>query len=106
MNQSLAILHSQNGDFYNRPPPNAPPAYPNILPGANMAERECLRSNHKVLDVHLSNYVHTGRIFVSIGAAAFDKWVLAALEDSNKGLTRVTISDVYDYVMGNYATIL
>ena len=31
--------------------------------------------------------------------------MLAALEDPNKGLNGVTIRDIYDYVMGNCATI-
>ena len=32
MLQSPAAFHAKNGDF-DKPPPNAPPAYPNILPG-------------------------------------------------------------------------
>ena len=35
----------------------------------------------------------------------FDKLVLAALKDPNEGLNGVTIRNVYDYVMGNHATI-
>ena len=79
MIQAPAVFHARNGDFYN-PHPNALPAYPNILPGANMDERKYLRAEHKVLYVHWAKYVHTGRIFVNIGAAAFNKWVLSALE--------------------------
>ena len=55
--------------------------------------------------IHWTKFVHTGRIAVNIGAATFDEWVLAALKNPNKGLNGVTIRDVYDYVMGNYATI-
>ena len=55
--------------------------------------------------VHWAKYVHTGRIAVNIRASAFNKWVLAALEDPAKGINGVTIRDVYDYVMGNYTTI-
>ena len=36
--QAPAVFHARNGDFFN-PPPNAPPAYPNIFPGANTAKR-------------------------------------------------------------------
>ena len=54
---------------------------------------------------HWTNYVHTGRIAVNIGATAFDEWVLAALEDPGEGLNGVTIRDVYEYVMIKYATI-
>ena len=54
---------------------------------------------------HWAKYVHTGCITVNIGAATFNEWVLAALEDPNEGLNGVTIRDVYDYFMGNYATI-
>ena len=104
MLQAPAVFHSLNGDFYN-PPPNAPPAYPNILPGANTADHERLQAKHKVLYVHCAKYVHTGRISVNIEAAAFEKWVLAALEDPDEGLNGVTIRDVYDYVVGNYTTI-
>ena len=98
------VFHAQNVDFYN-PPPNAPPEYPNILPGANTAKRERLRAEHKVLYVHWAKYVHTGRIAVNIGAAAFYEWVLTTLEDPNEGIKGFTIRKVYDYVMGNYATI-
>ena len=104
MLQEPAVFHDRNGDFYN-PPSNAPPAYPNILPGANTAEHERLRAKHKVLYVHWAKYVHTGRIAVNVGAAAFNKWVLAEIEDPDKMLNGVTIRNVYDYVMGNYATI-
>ena len=104
MLQAPAIFHARNGDFYN-PPPNAPPAYPNILPGANTDKCERLRAEHKVLYVHWYKYVHTGRITVNIGAAAFHSWVLVALEDPNEGINGVTVRDVYDYVTGNYATI-
>ena len=55
--------------------------------------------------VHWANYVRTRRIAVNIGAAAFDEWVLAALKDPDKGLNGVAIRNIYDYVMGNYATI-
>ena len=54
--------------------------------------------------VHWYKYVHTGRITVNIGAAAFHSWVLVALEDPNEGINGVTVRDVYDYVTGN-ATI-
>ena len=64
-----------------------------------MAERERLRAEHKVLYIHWAKYVHTGRIAVNIGAASFDNWVLAALEDPDKVLNWVTICNVYDYVM-------
>ena len=71
-----------------------------------MVERNRLCEKHKVLYVHWAKYAHTGRIAVNIGAAAFDEWVLTALEDPDKGVSRVTIRNVYDYVMDNYATIL
>ena len=102
--QAPAVFHAQNGDFYNLPP-NAPLEYPNILSGANTGECKCLRAEHKVFYVHWAKYVHTGSIEVNIGAATFDKWVIAALEDTNEGLNRFTNRDVYDYIMGNYATI-
>ena len=102
MLQAPAVFHGRSGDFYN-PPPNAPPAYPNILPGAITAERERLQPEHKVLYVYWAKYVHIGRIAVNIGAAAFNEWVLAAIEDPDEGLNRVTIRDVFDYVMGNDA---
>ena len=100
MLQAPSVFHARNGDFYN-PLPNAPPSYPNILPNENTAECERLQSEHNLLYVHCAKYVHTGRI----RAAAFDKWGLTALEDSDEGLNGVTIRDVYDYVMGNYTTI-
>ena len=105
MLQAPAIFHARNGYFYNNPP-NAPPLYSKNIPGANTADRECLSSEHKLLYVHWAKYVHTGRIAVNIGAATFDEWVIAAIEDPNVGLNEVTICDVYDYVMDNYATIL
>ena len=104
MLQSPAVFNYQNGYFYN-PPPNAPPAYPNTLPSANTEEREHLQVENTLFYVHCANYFHTGRISVNIGAAAFDEWVLAALEDPDKGLNGVTICNVYNYVMGNQATI-
>ena len=104
MLQAPAVFHARNGDFYN-PPPNAPTAYPNTLPRANTAKRERLRAKHKVLYVHWAKYVHTGRIKVSIWAAAFDEWVLVALKEPNEGLNGFTIHGVYDYFMGNYVTI-
>ena len=104
MLQAPAVFHAQNRDFYN-PPPNELPAYPNKFPISNTAERKHLRAKHKVLYVHWDKYVHTGRITVNIRAAAFEEWVISALEDPNKGLNGVIIRDVYDYVMGNYATI-
>ena len=104
MLQAPSVFHALNRDFYN-PPPNAPPAYPNVLPGANTAKRKRLQSETKVFYVHCAKYVHIGRITVNIRAAAFDEWVIAALEDLDEGLNRVTIRDVYDSVMGNYATI-
>ena len=100
--QAPAVFHARNGELYN-PPPNAPPSYPNILPGENTAERECLRAEHKVLYVHWDKYVHTGRITVNIGAAVFNKWVLAAIKYPKEGLNGVTTRDVYDYIMSNYA---
>ena len=100
MLQAPAVLHARNGYFYN-PPSNAPPEYPNILPGVNTTERECLRAEHKVLHAHWTKYVHIGRITVHIGAAAFDEWVLSALEDPDEGLKGATIRDAYDYFMGN-----
>ena len=54
---------------------------------------------------HWPKYVHTGRISVHIGAAAFDEWVIAELKYPDEGINGVTIRDAYDYVMGNYATI-
>ena len=104
MIQAPAVFHGRSGDFYN-PPPNAPPAYPNILPGVNTAERKRLQAEHTVLYVHWAKYVRTGHIAVNVGAVAFNKWVLAEIEDPNKMLNGVTIRNVYDYVMGNYATI-
>ena len=104
MLQAPAVFHARKGNFYN-PPPNAPPAYPNILPGVNTAEHEHLRAKHKVLYVHWDKYVHTGRIEVNIGAAALNKWVLVALRDPEEGLNGDTIHDIYDYAMGNYAKI-
>ena len=71
MLQAPAISHTQNGDFYN-PPPNAPPSYPNILPSANTADREHLQAEHKVLYLHWSDYTHSCRIAVNIGAVAFN----------------------------------
>ena len=70
-----------------------------------MAKYERLQSKHKVLYVQWTKYVHTGYISITIGDAAFNEWVLAAHEEPGKGLTGVTIRDVYHYVMGNYATI-
>ena len=90
---------------HTSPPPNAPPAYPNILPGANTAKRERLRAEHKVLYVHWAKYVHTGRIAVNINATAFEEWVFAALEDPNEGLNGFIVRNVYNYAMENYATI-
>ena len=52
-----------------------------------------------------AKYIHTGCVSVNIIAAAFNVWVLTALEDPDKGLNGVTIRDVYDYVMEIYATI-
>ena len=71
-----------------------------------MAKHKRLRAEHKVMYVHWTKYVYTGRIAVNIGAAAFEKWVLATLDDPDEGLNEVTIRDVYDYVIDNYATIL
>ena len=106
MLQSPAVFYARNGEFYNPPPPpNATPSYPNILYRANTAKRERLRVKDKVLYVHWAKYVHTGRITVNIGAAAFDEWVIAALKDLDKGLNGVTICDVYNYIMENYAKI-
>ena len=104
MLQAPSVFHAQNGDFYN-PPPNAPIAYHNILPGVNTAERKRLRAEYKVFYVHWAKYVHTGHIAVNVGATAFVKWLLAALEDPDEGLNGVTICNVYDYVLSNYATI-
>ena len=61
-----------------------------------MANCERLQAEHKVLYVHWSKYVHTGGIYVTIGAATFDKWVLSALEDPDEGLNGVTIREIYD----------
>ena len=97
MLQAPAAFHAQNGDFYN-PPPNAPPSYPNTLPGANTDKHEHLKAEHKVLYVHWAKYVHTGRITVNTRAAAFDEWVLSALKDPSEGTNEVTIRDVFDYV--------
>ena len=72
MLQAPDVFHARNADFYNQPL-NEPPAYPNILTGANTAERKRLRAEHKVLYVHWAKYVHSWRIAVNIGAAAFDK---------------------------------
>ena len=82
--QAPAIFHARNEDFYN-PLSNAPPAYPDILPGANTDERDCLWAEHKVLYFHWAKYVHTGQTTVNIGAAAFAEWVIAALEDPEEG---------------------
>ena len=52
-----------------------------------------------------SEYVHTGRIALNIGATAINEWVIAALKDPGEGISGVTIRNIYDYVMGKYATI-
>ena len=57
------------------------------------------------MHVHWAKYVHTRRITANIGAAVFNEWVLTTLKYPDEGLNGVTIRDVYDYVMGNYATI-
>ena len=45
--QDAAVFAARNGAAYN-PPPAAPPAYPNILPGATTAERERARAEHAI----------------------------------------------------------
>ena len=104
MLQAPAVFHAWNGDFCN-PFPNAPSAYPNILPRTNTAEQKRLQAEHKVLYVYWSKCLHTGCIAVNIKAVSFDEWVIASFEDPGKGLNGVTTRDVYDYVMGNYAKI-
>ena len=50
--------------------------------------------------------MHTQRLAVNIGAATFEPWVYAELDDPDEGLNGVTICQLYDHVTARYAKIL
>lgn len=102
--QDAPVFLARNGAAYN-PPANAPADYPNIPGGTTTAERERLRGENDITKTYWETAEHAKRITVNIGAAAFDKFVYAELDDPDEGLNDVEIRDLYDHVMDRFASI-
>ena len=102
--QDPVVFLARNGVTYD-PPAAAPLPYPVIPPNATTAPREELRATNKVDSFNWDQYQHTQRIAVNIGAAAFDDWVIAELDDPDEGLNGVDIRTLYEHVMDRFATI-
>ena len=101
--QSLTFL-AQNGDAY-KPPLVTPPTYPTIVMGTTTAEREQPCAENTVDATYWTTANHGQRITVKIGAAAFNEYVYAKIDDPDKGLNDVIIQDLYDCVMDCFAQI-
>ena len=102
--QDAAVSTARNGAAYN-PPPAAPPAYPNILPGATTAERERARAEHAIDVRYWTTAQHGKRLAVNIGAAALEPFIYAELDGPDEGLDDVEIGDLYTHIMDCFATI-
>lgn len=102
--QDAAVFTARNGANYS-PPIAAPPAYPNILPGATTAERERARAEHAIDVRFWATAQHAKRLAVNIGAAALEPFIYAELDDPDEGLDDVEIGDLYTHIMDRFATI-
>ena len=105
MIQDINVFVARNGAVYN-PPNNAPPVYPIIPTHSTSQVRERLCGTHKVKLHHWERYHLTTLTIVTIGAAAFDNFVTAELDDPDEGLDRVLILDLYDHVMDRFASVM
>jgi hypothetical protein len=102
--QDPAVFLARNGAAYN-PPVAALPAYPAIIVGATTAEREQARAEHAIDARFRETWAHAKRIVVNIGAAAFEPFVIAELDDPDEGLNDVEVRDLYDHIMDRFAKI-
>ena len=102
--QDPPVFLARNGAAYN-PPNNAPDDYSHIPAGTPTAKRERLRAENAVAKAYWEAAEHARRITVNIGAAAFDKFVYAKLDDPDEGLNDVELRDLYDHVMDRFASI-
>ena len=73
--------------------------------GATTVKREALRAENELAQYHWKRYLHTQRIAVNIGAAAFEPWVYAELDDPDEGLNGVTVQQLFDHVTARHAKI-
>ena len=103
--QDPVVFLAKIGNPYD-PPANGPAAYPTIPVGASASLREELRATNERALHHWKRYQHTQRIAVNIGAAAFEPWVIAELDNPDKGLNGVTIRQLHDHVTSRHAKIL
>ena len=102
--QDPPVFLARNGAAYN-PPNIAPDNYPIIPNGSTTAERERLRADNDLAQTYWKTAEHARRITVNIGAAAFEKFVYAELDDVDEGLNGVDLRSLYDHVMDRFASI-
>ena len=67
---------------------------------------ERLGAKHRADAINWTKYQHVQRIAVNSGAAVFEHFVIAELDDSDEGLKNVDEHGLYDHVMDWFATIL
>ena len=61
---------------------------------------------HKVTKHHWELYVLTMLAIIAIGVAGFDNFVVAKLDNPDKGLDGVNIRDLYDYDMDRFVNVV
>ena len=88
--QDPAVFLARNGDPYNTPLVDTP-EYPAISQNLATAAREQLRAENEVATINLERYQHTQRIAVNIGAAAFEPFVIADLDDPDEEINSIDI---------------
>ena len=103
--QDPAVFLARNTDLYNPSLVN-PPKYPAIPQNLATAAREELRAAKKVVTVNWERYQHTQRIAVNIGAADFEPFIIAELDDPEEGLNAAYVRMLYKHVMDWFAKIL
>eukprot|EP00804_Cyclotella_cryptica_P023348 CCRYP_000481-RA/>CCRYP_000481-RA protein AED:0.56 eAED:0.26 QI:0/-1/0/1/-1/1/1/0/407 len=99
-----ALFQARYGAVY-MPPAAAPPAYPNIPPGATIPAREELRATNDEAQQHWQTILHVRRISVNPPAAAIKDVYYAKLDDPVKGLNSIEIQDIVDHIKDPYCHI-
>ena len=104
--QDPTVFLATNWDPYTPPPPLVePPEYPAIPKNLATAAREQLRDENEVATINWERYQHTQCIAVNMGAAAFEPFVIAELENPDEELNAIDIRALYEHVMYRFAKI-
>ena len=99
------FLGNKLGPVHAPPPLVEPPEYPAIPKNLATAAREQLRDENEVATINWERYQHTQCIAVNMGAAAFEPFVIAELENPDEELNAIDIRALYEHVMYRFAKI-